>query len=124
MRSQCQNNLKQLGLAIHNHHSALGRLPTGGQGTDFHVVPPATTFDLHSLFTVLLPYLEEASAYQQFDVQYAYNATPGNLAAAQQSIPSYLCPSNSCASRWSISKALDSPIMERPIMSTSIRIPD
>ena len=94
-RSQCQNNLKQLGLAIHNHHSALGRLPTGGQGTDFRVAPPSTTFDLHSLFTVLLPYLEEASAYQQFDVQYAYNATPGNLAAAQQSIPSYLCPSNS-----------------------------
>lgn len=94
-RSQCQNNLKQLGLAMQNHQSALGRLPTGGQGTDFHVAPPTTTFDLHSLFTVLLPYLEEANTYQQFDVRVAYNATPGNRAAARQSIPVYLCPSNS-----------------------------
>jgi hypothetical protein len=93
-RSQCQNHLKQLGLAIHNHHAAHGRLPSGGQGTDFHTSPPSTTFDLHSLFTVLLPYLEEASSYQQFDPRFAYNATPGNEAAAKQVIPIFLCPSN------------------------------
>ncbi len=93
-RSQCQNNLKQLGLAIQNHESAHGRLPSGGQGTDFRTSPPTTTFDLHSLFTVLLPYLEEANAYQQFDMRFAYNATPGNEAAAKQAIPIYNCPSN------------------------------
>jgi prepilin-type N-terminal cleavage/methylation domain-containing protein len=94
-RSHCENNLRQLGLAIHNHQSVLRRLPTGGQGTDFRTAPPTTTFDLHSLFTVLLPYVEEAGAYQQFDLRFAYNATPGNEAAARQVIPIYRCPSNS-----------------------------
>lgn len=94
-RSQCQNNLKQIGLAIHNYESTHKRLPSGGQGTDFTKSPPSTTFDLHSLFTLLLQYLEEGNSYQQFDLKRAYNATPGNEAAAKQLIPGFVCPSNS-----------------------------
>lgn len=93
-RSQCQNNLKQLGLAIHNYESATRRLPTGGQGTDFTVTPPSTTFDRHSLFTMLLPYLEQANSFRQFDLKFAYNETPGNEQAARQYIPMLNCPSN------------------------------
>ncbi len=88
-RSQCTNNLRQMGLAVHNYESTFVRLPTGGQGTD---VNSTTTFDLHSFFTTVLPYLEQASTFQQFDLRLAYNASPQNVAAAKQGIRTYVCP--------------------------------
>jgi prepilin-type N-terminal cleavage/methylation domain-containing protein/prepilin-type processing-associated H-X9-DG protein len=88
-RSQCTNNLRQIGLAIHNYEGSFSRLPTGGQGTDSSL---ATTFDLHALFTVVLPYLEQGNTYQQFDLRLAYNATPQNFTAARQAILTFVCP--------------------------------
>jgi prepilin-type N-terminal cleavage/methylation domain-containing protein len=88
-RSQCTNNLRQVGLAIHNYESSFTRLPTGGQGTDANL---STTFDRHSLFTVVLPYLEQGNAYEQFDLRFAYNAVPQNIVAAKKAIRSFVCP--------------------------------
>src|SRR6478735_1402665 len=85
-RSQCTNNLRQIGLAIHNYESTFARLPTAGQGTDFTTSPPSTTFDQQSLFTVILAYLEQGSTFQRFELSLAYNASPQNTAAAQQAI--------------------------------------
>src|SRR4051812_17887270 len=55
-RSQCQNNLRQLGVALSNFESSKRQLPSGGQGT----LPGTTTtgYDLQSTFTLLLPFLE------------------------------------------------------------------
>jgi prepilin-type N-terminal cleavage/methylation domain-containing protein/prepilin-type processing-associated H-X9-DG protein len=91
-RSQCTNNIRQIGLAIHNYESAFARLPTAGQGTDFTTTPASTTFDQQSLFTVILAYLEQGSTFQRFDLSFAYNATPQNIAAAQQAIATFVCP--------------------------------
>jgi prepilin-type N-terminal cleavage/methylation domain-containing protein/prepilin-type processing-associated H-X9-DG protein len=91
-RSQCTNNIRQIGLAIHNYESAFARLPTAGQGTDFTTTPASTTFDQQSLFTTILPYLEQASTFQRFDLSFAYNATSQNLAAAKQAIGAFVCP--------------------------------
>jgi prepilin-type N-terminal cleavage/methylation domain-containing protein/prepilin-type processing-associated H-X9-DG protein len=93
-RMQCSNNMRQIGLAIHNYESTFRRLPSGGQGTSFATSPPKTTIGFHALFTQILPMLEQANSFQQFDLRFAYNATPGNIAAAKQAIPAYSCPTN------------------------------
>ena len=92
-RSQCKNNLKQIGLAIHNYESTFRRLPSCGEGTDYTTSPPSTVFGPHSLFSQILPYLDQANTFKQFDFRFAYNATPQNIAASKQAIPVYTCPS-------------------------------
>jgi len=98
-RMACQNNLHQMGLALHNHENTFGRFPSGGEGTDFSQNPPGTMFDLHSTFTRMLPYLEQSSAFGQFDLNYAYNDSraPQNQQAAKTRIKAYECPSNAFA---------------------------
>src|SRR6476646_809036 len=78
-RSRCQNNLKQLGLGLHNYESALGHLPSSGQGTNYATSPPSVAFELHSTYTLLLPYIEQEATYRMFDLSKAYNATAGNM---------------------------------------------
>jgi prepilin-type N-terminal cleavage/methylation domain-containing protein/prepilin-type processing-associated H-X9-DG protein len=98
-RMSCQNNMHQQGLALHNHENTYGRFPSGGEGTDFTQSPPGTMFDLHSTFTRLLPYLEQGSAFGQFDLNYAYNdnRAPQNQIAAKTRVKAYECPSNAMA---------------------------
>jgi prepilin-type N-terminal cleavage/methylation domain-containing protein/prepilin-type processing-associated H-X9-DG protein len=97
-RSQCTNNLKQIGVGLHNHESAYGKLPTGGEGTDYTASPPVTMFDPKevSTFTVLLPFIEQGDVYAMFDLKYSYrdNRAPQNQVAAKRDIRTYLCPSN------------------------------
>jgi prepilin-type N-terminal cleavage/methylation domain-containing protein/prepilin-type processing-associated H-X9-DG protein len=96
-RSQCKNNLKQIGLAIYNYESAHSRFPSGGQGTDFSTSPPSTATGFHSLCTAILPFIEQNNTFQLIDPRFAYNATPGNIVAAKQGIPLFICPSDAWA---------------------------
>ena len=97
-RSSCTNNLKQVGLGLANFESAYGKLPTGGEGTDYKTSPPSTIFDAKevSTFTLLLPFIEQKDVFDQFDLRYSYrdNRAPQNQAAAQYEIKTYLCPSS------------------------------
>lgn len=97
-RMSCSNNLKQLGLAIHNYENTHRRLPAAGQGTNYATNPPSTTFNKHSAFTSLLPFIEQTNIYQQFDLSSFYNQTVANMAASKQAIPILTCPSNSIRS--------------------------
>jgi len=94
-RSQCSNNLKQIGLAIHNFNSSTGYLPSGGEGTDFANAPTGPSqFDNFSFFWVILPYVEQDNVYRMMNTNSYYEATPGNIAGAQSVVKPYLCPSN------------------------------
>jgi prepilin-type N-terminal cleavage/methylation domain-containing protein/prepilin-type processing-associated H-X9-DG protein len=100
-RSSCSNNMKQIGLGLHNFESVHHRFPTGGEGTNPST--KGTTFDtkdLHSTFTYILPYIEQQAVFQQMDLSYTYRDTrwPGNQAAAKTEIAAYACPSNPYAS--------------------------
>jgi prepilin-type N-terminal cleavage/methylation domain-containing protein/prepilin-type processing-associated H-X9-DG protein len=96
-RMSCSNNLKQIGLALHNYEGTYGMFPTGGEGTVWVSTGGAQTgFDRHSTWTILLPFIEQDNVYKQFDLKYAYNdgRAPQNQAAAKAQIKTYLCPSN------------------------------
>src|SRR5262245_11048411 len=95
-RLKCQNNLRQIGLALHNYESAHLRFPNAGMGVD-PITGNSVSFDLQSTFTYLLPYLESNDVNVQFDLRFPYNDNvnaPGNPGAAKNVIPIYLCPTN------------------------------
>src|SRR5262249_52356937 len=87
-RAECSNNLKQIGLACHNYASAFGRLPPGA--ADF--APKATSSA--SVLALILPYVEQANKYAQFDFSQDVNSSASNNAARIQDVPFYLCPSD------------------------------
>ena len=84
-RTQCQNKLKQLGIALHGYAGAnKDRMPPGCPGNS-----------LQGLFSYLLPYLEEEQVYDQLDldktVQHSTNEKQNPL--RWYSVPTYVCPS-------------------------------
>jgi len=62
-RAQCQNNLKQVGLALHNYENALGVLPPGGLGGG-RLEPRSY---LHSWWIRIMPYIEQENIFDQLD---------------------------------------------------------
>lgn len=100
-RTQCKNNLKQLGLAIHNYHDAHQVLPpayVGGplvSGTAFGVSFPDDNHNGASGLAwgvMILPFLEQASLFQRFDPTIPFWA-PQQSAAMQTKVSAFLCPS-------------------------------
>src|SRR5690349_19718089 len=65
-RSKCQNNLKQMGLALHNYHDANGKFPWG------HQVNESTSFFSLPWAVFILPYVEQDSLYRQFDTRKSF----------------------------------------------------
>jgi prepilin-type N-terminal cleavage/methylation domain-containing protein/prepilin-type processing-associated H-X9-DG protein len=117
-RMQCSNNLKQMGLAVLNYESTYNKLPVAGEGTNSSTNGTAFGNDLvggaappkgalmHSLFTYLLPYIEQNNIYTQIDLNQYYNAAsttaPNHVAAFKNVIKTYICPSYPYESRDSL----------------------
>lgn len=84
-RMACQNNLKQIGLAVQNYQQAEGRLPPPKAGH-------GTFNELGSMLVLMLPYLEQSNVYASFDLSKTI-FDPENLDVTGKPISVYLCPS-------------------------------
>lgn len=94
-RTQCKNNLKQLGLALHNYHDTFNLFPPAHMRTQS--ASPATGaltgwrgFSLHAM---ILPYIEQTNLFNQINFN-TYFDEPSNLVARRTKIAAFLCPSD------------------------------
>ncbi len=88
-RSQCKNNMKQLGLAIHNYHDSLGTLPIGYAGD----------VTGRGLVKGLLPYLDQAPMFNRWNESIGYNSEPNQSAISRIRQTVHTCPSDTPA-QW------------------------
>jgi prepilin-type N-terminal cleavage/methylation domain-containing protein len=83
-RVKCSNNLKQIGLALHNYESTFKRFPEAG---DYPV--GATSADSYSTLARILPYIEQDNIYQLVDLNASAISQP---TVVRQRIAIYMCP--------------------------------
>ncbi|WP_437188048.1 DUF1559 domain-containing protein [Planctomicrobium sp. SH668] len=92
-RSQCKNNLKQHGLALHNYHDTYNVLPNG-TGNQAHV-GTAETWGV-SMWVGLLPYLDQAPMFNQWDFNTPHTGWDANRGLTRgKKLTVLLCPSSS-----------------------------
>lgn len=102
-RISCGNNIRQLALALINYESAKGQLPSPGDGVNAKPTLALGPFDprggqMFSWIVRTLPFMEEQSLYDQFDLRVSVLKQRHNPAAAQPA--SLLCPSDDARGRF------------------------
>ncbi|AMV19442.1 DUF1559 domain-containing protein [Planctomyces sp. SH-PL14] len=101
-RSQCTNNMKQLGIAMHNYHETMGSLPIGAGG-GLVALPASGTVDAsqsgYVWLRAILPYIDQTASYNMWDERYQY-AVGNNNKVIQSPIPGMRCPSDTATQPW------------------------
>jgi prepilin-type N-terminal cleavage/methylation domain-containing protein/prepilin-type processing-associated H-X9-DG protein len=111
-RTQCSNNMRQMGLAALNYESAHMEFPSAGQAKESPGSGANVFFSVnnrleslaepsHSVQTYILPFLEGNNIAQMFNLDFRYDFDPSgpeaptNQAAAKNVVPVFVCPSTS-----------------------------
>lgn len=130
-RMSCQNNIKQIALAVHNFESAYKKYPSGY--TQDRIPAPSGAFQGHSVFYFILPFLEQQNVFSSMDAAVPLNnrAFTKDAGRAGSVIPTYLCPSdvlpaipipfpeNAPATQWYGGTSYRANGGSRPIFATS-----
>ncbi|HEY1375236.1 MAG TPA: DUF1559 domain-containing protein [Gemmataceae bacterium] len=97
-RTRCENNLKQIGLAVHNYHSSKGELP-----------PDRIANGWPSWAVLMLPYIEQDAAYRKWDLSYRFAEQPAAAGSADDPCPIfvkiYYCPGRRDSGALSVASA-------------------
>jgi prepilin-type N-terminal cleavage/methylation domain-containing protein/prepilin-type processing-associated H-X9-DG protein len=89
-RTRCQNNFKQMGLALQNYHQAIGRFPPGQIWSDYYG---------WSWSAYILPYIEEGGIYNQLVFSEDFLSS-NNWAVMAHEVDGFLCPSTPNQNLW------------------------
>jgi prepilin-type N-terminal cleavage/methylation domain-containing protein/prepilin-type processing-associated H-X9-DG protein len=92
-RQECQNNLKQIGLACHNFHDAQRKVPSGYVASEPYVDGSSDTSPGWGWSAYLLPYLEQDNLFRGIHFDMAVE-DPQNAAAIKTMVSVFLCPAD------------------------------
>ena len=100
-RMSCSNNMKQIGLAMHNYHDTYKTFPFGEGARPIRGGAYASAWNGPNWRVAILPFIEQAPMYDQLDFNITFDACrPGfrnttNAVLSGYTVPVYRCPSSS-----------------------------
>jgi len=100
-RSQCKNNLKQIGLALHSYEEIHRSLPPGWIGVSPTRQPSVEGDNAFAWGTMILPMMEQESFFQELDTRTSI-MSPVNAAPIARPLTAFVCPSDSAGPTWDL----------------------
>jgi prepilin-type N-terminal cleavage/methylation domain-containing protein/prepilin-type processing-associated H-X9-DG protein len=98
-RSQCVNNLKQMGLALHNYHQSIGSFPLGATLQPYDIGTGYENWSSWSAHSLMLPYMEQTAVYNAINFNYGAGRGSGygyvcNSTCMTARLSNFMCPSD------------------------------
>jgi prepilin-type N-terminal cleavage/methylation domain-containing protein/prepilin-type processing-associated H-X9-DG protein len=125
-RAQCTNNMKQLGIALHNYHDVVGSFPTSfWRNTKNNLATgptnqPVDNNNRHSWFSMILPYVEQSAVYNAMNFQLAVGGTMTAIAGV--SVPSVNCGITNSTAAMTVITLFQCPTDPGPNFSNYARV--
>jgi prepilin-type processing-associated H-X9-DG protein len=105
----CANNLRQIGLALHNYHDTRESLPPGYQSASYYFDGATDTAPGWGWAAFILPQIEQDNLYRSINFALPIQA-PQNAAAIQEMIKLYLCPSDLWLGPFTVADGFGNPL--------------